>query len=164
MTKTDKEAVERLANFLHGAGPNADGDWWHEVAEREKGNFWWRRYLREIERLHYAALDAAEARERAAVAAAYEKAAASLEERGSDGWAENVMAEYASVNAEAIRALADTDALAEYVERERAEERERCLNLVPDGSDEWYENLRPVHVKRMLAVLRAAIRQETNDG
>jgi hypothetical protein len=65
---------------------------------------------------------------------------------------------------DAILALADTDALAEYTEKVRAEERERCLNLVPDGSDEWYENLRPVHVKRMLAVLRAAIRQETNDA
>jgi hypothetical protein len=53
------------------------------------------------------------------VAAAYEKAAASLEERGSDGWAEHVMAEYASVNADAIRALSDTDALAEYVEKVR---------------------------------------------
>jgi hypothetical protein len=45
-----------------------------------------------------------------------------------------------------------------------AAERERCLSLVPDGSDEWYENLRPVHVKRMLAVLRAAIAKEPTDA
>jgi hypothetical protein len=61
----------------------------------------------------------------------------------------------------ALRALrAALDAAEAHERAAVAEERERCLNLVPDGSDEWYENLRPVHVKRMLAVLRAAIRQE----
>jgi hypothetical protein len=114
----------------------------------------------------YIRADIAEAEKRAARSAAYEKAATRCfklsEIYSADG--RHKLAETAHTCAEAIRALADTDALAEYVERERAEERERCLNLVPDGSDEWYENLRPVHVKRMLAVLRAAIRQETNDA
>jgi hypothetical protein len=81
MTQIDKQAVERLSNFLHGAAPNADGDWWEDVAAREKGNFWWRRYLREIERLHYAALDAAEAEKRAAVAAERERCAKIADER-----------------------------------------------------------------------------------
>jgi hypothetical protein len=177
MTPIDNETVERLANFLRGAAPNADGDWWGDVAAREKGKFWWRKYLREIERLHYAALDAAEARERAAVAAAYEKAAASLEERGSDGWAEHVMADYASVNADAIRALSDTDALAEYVEKVRAEERERCLQLVEEyrqRAEARAEVTRGVgkhdatkgHEGQAAAAvsIAAAIRQETNDG
>jgi hypothetical protein len=124
-----------------------------------------------------AALDAAEARERAAVAAAYEKAAASLEERGSDGWAEHVMADYASVNADAIRALSDTDALAEYVEKVRAEERERCLQLVEEyrqRAEARAEVTRGVgkhdatkgHEGQAAAAvsIAAAIRQETNDG
>lgn len=55
----------------------------------------------------------------ALVAEVYEVAAASLEDRGSDGWAENVMAEYASVNAEAIRALTPSDALAAREARDK---------------------------------------------
>jgi len=63
---------------------------------------------------------------KAAVAAAYEDAAQVLEERGSNGWAENVMAEYASVMAESIRARADTDA-AEALERVKREARNEAL-------------------------------------
>lgn len=55
--------------------------------------------------------DALEA-ERAKVAAAYEAAASVLEDRGSDGWAENLMAEWSSVYAESIRALTPADAQA----------------------------------------------------
>jgi hypothetical protein len=40
-----------LINFLHGAGPNNNGQWFDEVAETTRGAFWWREYLREIERL-----------------------------------------------------------------------------------------------------------------
>lgn len=60
----------------------------------------------------YVRADLSNARMRAVAEAVREAAAASLEERGSDGWAENVMAEYASVNAEAIRSL-DIDAIIE---------------------------------------------------
>ena len=32
-----------------------------------------------------------------------------------------------------------------------------AASLVPSGSDEWFDNLRPVHWKRMMAVLRKEI-------
>jgi len=72
----------------------------------------------------------------AAMAAAYEDAAQVLEERGSDGWAENVMAEYTSVMAKSIRArssvscanYANTDAL----EAVRQEERVKALREAAD--------------------------------
>lgn len=57
--------------------------------------------------IEYVRADLAEAAYEAGVRAGLEAAASSLEERGSDGWAEKVMAEYTAANAEAIRALKD---------------------------------------------------------
>jgi hypothetical protein len=112
-----------------------------------------------------AALDAAEARERAAVAAAYEKAA-------DRAWKDS-----GPTLSRAIRALSDTDALAEYVEKVRAEERERCLQLVEEyrqRAEARAEVTRGVgkhdatkgHEGQAAAAvsIAAAIRQETNDG
>ena len=66
--------------------------------------------------------------EAARVAVVVEEAAKLLEERGSDGWAEHVMAEYASTMSESIRALvtdSEPDALAERDKRIREEERKQ---------------------------------------
>jgi hypothetical protein len=77
-----------------------------------------------------AALDAAEARERAAVAAFAEKVA-------------EIPLEYEPCAApDAIRALADTDALAEYVEKVRADHAKIALSFItpdmhPDSLVKW---------------------------
>jgi hypothetical protein len=152
MTRIDKQAVKRLSRTMHLYGSHWKvGNVFSEQRAADCGR------AADTLLTLLAALDAAEARERAAVAAAYEKAAASLEERGSDGWAEHVMADYASVNADAIRALSDTDALAEYAEKVRAEERERCAKI-------GYRICAETRHVTLADKVDAAIRQETNDG
>jgi septal ring factor EnvC (AmiA/AmiB activator) len=105
-------------------------------------------------KLYQAALEraeAAEARERAAVAAAYEKAAAEVQE-----WAELVGVQNSPLP-DAIRALLDTDALAEYVERVRAKAYREGWRF---AYRQW-ENTGSVPDPEYTP---AAIRQETNDG
>jgi hypothetical protein len=115
--------------------------------------------------IEYIHADIAEAEKRAAVAAAYEKAACSLVDWRFHGPVHVV------AQADDIRALADTDALAEYVERERAEERERCAKI----ADEFSWTL-PLYGEQKLdeatddaacsvcEQIAAANRQETNDA
>jgi hypothetical protein len=99
-------------------------------------------------KLYQAALEraeAAEARERAAVAAAYEKAA-------DRAWKDS-----GPTLRKAIRALSDTDALAEYVEKVRADHAKIALSFItpdmhPDSLVKW-----------VCEQIAAAIRQETND-
>jgi hypothetical protein len=125
MTQTDKEAVELLVALLEWPNP-----------ETVEGAAKMLLSLR-------ATLDAAEAEKRAAVEAAYEKAAQKADyhldrvkphhpdEPGPD----KVAYGYgnAALNiAVAIRALSDTDALAEYTEKVRAEERERCAKIADE--------------------------------
>jgi hypothetical protein len=160
MTQIDKEEVERLARKNETRTQTRPHAPLMTISEPEPLGVETADTLRALR----AALDAAETRERAAVAAKVQEMASQLWPHDWIPAANSTTNMMLYVAASNLRALSDTDALAEYVERVRTEERERCLNLVPDGSDEWYENLRPVHVKRMLAVLRAAIRQETNDG
>jgi hypothetical protein len=92
-----------------------------------------------------AALDAAEARERAAVAAAYEKAKEVCQlvenaagkrhlERGDEVDLGHVSA--AAVIKRRIDALSDADALAEYKEKVLAEERERSALAEDDTPGE----------------------------
>jgi hypothetical protein len=177
MTRIDKQAVKRLSKTMHWYGNHWKvGDIFSEqraadcdrvaatlltllaaLTETEIARDFHIKSVDKVVEDARSALDAAEARERAAVAAAYEKAAASLEERGSDGWAEHVMADYASVNADAIRALSDTDALAEYVEKERTAERERCAKI-------GYRICAETRHVTLADKVDAAIRQETNDG
>lgn len=66
---TNSEMI-RLLNFLLGAGPNNDGLWFDELAQKYPNSFWWRKYLRQ-----YAALSDA------TIAAAYEDAAAWMSAR-----------------------------------------------------------------------------------
>lgn len=44
MSDTTKQA----ADFICGAGPDENGRWFEQAAQEEKGNFWWRRYVRKI--------------------------------------------------------------------------------------------------------------------
>jgi len=92
MTDIDTSALQRFTTRSnpHGLG-YSDG-----IIPDDAGEF--------VAYKDYMAITAQLTEARAQVAAAYEAAASSLEDRGSDGWAENVMAEYASVNADAIRA------------------------------------------------------------
>jgi hypothetical protein len=93
MTQIDKEAVERMGNWLALNAPPEHIDAYNSL---------------------HATLDAAEARERAAVAAAYETAADQWHETRVEG---GVAVAAVMAMSDRIRALADTDALAEYVER-----------------------------------------------
>jgi hypothetical protein len=98
------------------------------------------------------------ARERAAVAAAYEQTIGSL----ALGFSHSPV--YKGMQEDAIRALSDTDALAEYVEKVRAEEREQTLahyrnaiaQALQDGTDIFEAAL---GVEKHFA----AIRQEISD-
>jgi hypothetical protein len=121
-----------------------------------------------------AALDAAEARERAAVADAYEKAALKADYHldmvkphdpdapGPDDIAQGYG--NAALNiAVAIRALSDTDALAEYVESVRAEERGRWVAFIEQVAQDW-EDVGDLQKKYAADYIANAIKQETNDG
>jgi hypothetical protein len=99
MTQIDKEAVERLANELDNLGESEAFEMLHALR---------------------AALDIAEAEKRAAVAAAYKKAARAIDCRCIDCCA-IYPAKCPKQLAHTIRALSDTDALAEYAEKVRAE-------------------------------------------
>lgn len=57
MDAPEKTEADRLVDFLHGAGPNEDGLWFHEAAQRKEYVHWWRVYLRRLERIHAAELD-----------------------------------------------------------------------------------------------------------
>jgi hypothetical protein len=144
MTQADNEAVEQLKSALQTRV--AYPEYAHKVR-------WAVRHALYEDLLRYGR--------------AWEATSGPIEERGGSPMevSEEIVAE--AEHALVSRMVALMDAALDAAEAEKraavAEERERCLNLVPDGSDEWYENLRPVHVKRMLAVLRAAIRYETND-
>lgn len=70
-----------------------------------------------------ASLDAVEAEKRAAVAAAYAHVADVVEE---------YLDEHGDVDLQTIRDLSDTDALAQYAEKVRAEELERCAQIAED--------------------------------
>jgi hypothetical protein len=165
MTQIDKEAVERLGNWLALNAPPEHIDAYNSL---------------------HAALDAAEAEKRAAVAAAYEKAkevcqlvesAAGKRHRESGDDVDLGYVSAATVIKRRIDALSGTDALAEYVEKVRAEERERCLQLVEEyrqRAEARAEVTRGVgkhdatkgHEGQAAAAvsIAAAIRQETNDG
>jgi hypothetical protein len=81
------------------------------------------------EEAQYIRADIAEAEKRAAVEAAVERM---LDHAWNIGTPEMLYAEIEAV----ARALSDTDALAEYVERERAEERERICGIIRALKDE----------------------------
>jgi NAD(P)-dependent dehydrogenase (short-subunit alcohol dehydrogenase family) len=109
----------------------------------------------ESERLRDA-LDAAEARERAA----YEYAAQDVEQWGDEDSEPTLIAIAAS-----IRALSDTDALAEYVERETVLSLIQALKDEP-AIDETIDEAAAFNAGWDAACIEAlaAIRQETNDG
>jgi hypothetical protein len=144
--KTDKEAVKRLSRIMNWYGNHwRAGDSFSEQRAEDCGK------VADTLLTLLAALDAAEAEKRAAVAAAYEKAA-------DRAWKDS-----GPTLSKAIHALSDTDALAEYVERVRADERERCAKIADkitrelrDGGD--------IYSSQDTEAVAAAIRQETNDG
>jgi hypothetical protein len=93
--------------------------------------------------VEYVSADTAEARERAAVQVAYEAMAAHCF-RLSDEWEDAGhmdMAEAACACGASIRALSDTDALAEYVERVRSSERQKWEAILK--ARDAYENGEP---------------------
>jgi hypothetical protein len=182
MTQIDKEAVERLSQDCETAAKAL-----YDMQEFPTGHNIYNEAATMIRALR-AALDAAEDRERAAVAAAYEKAADQWHETRVEG---GVAMAAVMAMSDRIRALSDTDALAEYAEKVRAEERDKRVRegcaQVEDG---WKALLssaiarfevaaatgnsacwNSVGSKAMADILRelalavdAAIRQETNDG
>jgi len=86
---TDKTAPERdevavIVDFLHGAGPNAYGDWFDDAAEKERGAFWWRKYMRQIERIIAKHEEAARDHANALVAAELAGAADSIQKAALD--------------------------------------------------------------------------------
>jgi len=118
MSDIDRESVERLAQSMahHGCRWNVGYDYSEQRARDCDRSADTLLALR-------AALDTAEAEKRAAVAAAYEKAAA-LCFRMSDIYSTDShhrLAQTAGICGEGIRALSDTDALAEYAEKVREE-------------------------------------------
>jgi hypothetical protein len=169
MTQIGKKAIERMPALRawqasrHQAGP-------FQVPEYED----FAAIVQEHEALA-AALDAAEARERAAVAAAYEKAAKELE--GC-----NLGLDPADM-ADDIRALSDTDALAEWKAEAKRNIRDsvlhECLDIAESlgrqfaeatyASDEGrLQNAAKCYAAGEIATaieerIAAAIRQETND-
>jgi hypothetical protein len=115
MTNTSKETAERLSDWLSEC---LSHDLMPDLKSLKEASRAFSQVVRD--------LDAAEARERAAVAAAYEKAAAVVSEMddvevvGDEGetlWHPPHRWDVA----DAIRALSDTDALAEYAEKVRAD-------------------------------------------
>jgi hypothetical protein len=88
------------------------------------------------EEAQYIRADIAEAEKRAAVAAKVQEMASRLWPHDwipAPNSTTNMMLYAAASN---LRALSDTDALAEYVERERAEERERICGIIRALKDE----------------------------
>jgi len=123
----ERDEMTALVNFLHGAGPNKDGQWFDDAAQNERGAFWWRKYLRQIERLAVDHLKAAVAAEREACAEVAQKHLGYVKNHHPDDSGPDDVAQgygNASLNIrEAIRARTDADALAalEQVKREAYE-------------------------------------------
>jgi hypothetical protein len=106
----------------------------------------------------YAALDAAEAEKRAAVAAAYEKAMDRMRQAAAteDDLGHTVNAALFDTAVALIRALSDTDALAEYVAKERAEAYRQGWTFAYGQWEHTASVPDPDYTP-------AAVRQETND-
>jgi hypothetical protein len=129
VTQIDKEAAERWNCWIDDLP--LDKSQWTALDE-----------LQQFIRTMAAALDAAEARERAAVAAAYRNAAETDYQWWDDDDAQDLR--------EHIRALSDTDALAEWEKKVREEG--FWAGRSCGGS------------RAQIDAALAAIRQETNDG
>lgn len=126
MTKTapERDEIAGIVDFLCGAAPDWQGRWFDEASRQERGSFWWRTYVRQIERI--AAKDRAEAL--AAQGALLEKAAkVALNRQGrrmcGSGQNNSFYDIGCSDAASAIRALSpDANAALEHVRREAVEQ------------------------------------------
>jgi hypothetical protein len=159
MSKIDRKTVKRLSRTMNWYGNHWKvGDVFSEQRAADCGR------AADTLLTLIAALDAAEARERAAVAAAYEGAErraryyeriVSRSERAAYGLGR-------AEAADAIRALSDTDALAEYVEKVRAEERERCAKIAEETSSpyDWDDTSKTAVHDDTCEAIAAAVREE----
>ena len=145
------DEVARTISYLTGEAPNADGEWFGEAAETERGNFWWRRHLYPILASHrtlstcLAEAERERDEARAARAAVVEQAVAVAVELERQLW-HDVPAEELTDRqvcrriTDAILALAsgdDWDALAERDARIRAEVWEEVIRTVQELDEDY---------------------------
>jgi hypothetical protein len=144
MTKTapERDEIAGIVDFLCGAAPDWQGRWFDEASRQERGSFWWRTYVRQIERI--AAKDRAEAL--AAQGALLEKVATILTSEGEKAddapFSEGGYGYFASQIEEAVLALSPdaTTALAEIRREAVEQERERCATIVEKMSDKYRDD------------------------
>jgi hypothetical protein len=142
MTKTapERDEIAGIVDFLCGAAPDWQGRWFDEASRQERGSFWWRTYVRQIERI--AAKDRAEAL--AAQGALLEKVAAVAADEAQEHMrfarAEDCIGE--CVKGMVMRLSPDATAALAEIRREAVEQEREYYDLLLQERADEIERLR----------------------